>query len=403
MRYVQSEHIKIANLETKMDTAQELIENYIFDVGLKGKGALRLKLLSEEVLRLAKSIMGYGIMEFWVEGNSRVSYIYLTADNHMDKAKQDELISVSTTGENSMEQGFFGKLVSMFTMEAPGAEKWSLKDYEEELRHKKEEDKYSQEAWADLERSLVAKLADDIEVGINKDKIEMKVTKDFSEALSAIGSRKPQIQTEYTFIDSTKLDEAKTLEKGDDLIESLQLSPKDTLHMKLLFEETLGMLKSMTMDYHAEVWFEKYKEECALRLTGKTEMDASKKDNLLEIATDKENTSVHGFMDKVSDIIENSLLNYSEVMSLQQKYGGGYVNYGTMGMYGSVEGMADSGIMWSLYEYKDALTDAIEGNDSAREAWDELEKSIVASLAKDVLVGVKGDRIDITIVYDLNS
>ena len=31
MRYVQSEHIKIANLETKMDTAQELIENYIFD------------------------------------------------------------------------------------------------------------------------------------------------------------------------------------------------------------------------------------------------------------------------------------------------------------------------------------------------------------------------------------
>ena len=34
---------------------------------------------------------------------------------------------------------------------------------------------------------------------------------------------------------------------------------------------------------------------------------------------------------------------------------------------------------------------------------EELEKSIVASLAKDVLVGVKGDRIDITMVYGLNS
>ncbi len=63
--------------------------------------------------------------------------------------------------------------------------------------------------------------------------------------------------------------------------------------------------------------------------------------------------------------------------------------------------MADSGILWSLYEYKDALKESLDAGEEVKQAWDELEKSIVASLAKDVLVGVKGNRIDMTIVCDI--
>ena len=403
MRFVQSEHIKIANLESKMDVAQEVVDNYIFDTGIKDKDALRLRLLSEEVLRLAKSIIGYGIMNFWLEGNSRVTKIYLTAENHMDKTKQDELISVSTSGENSVEQGFFGKLRSLFVAEAPDTSKWSLRDYEEELRRRKEEDKYSQEAWDDLERSLVANLADDIEVGINKDNIEMVVTKDFSEALGAIGSRVPQIKSDFTFIDSAKIDEGKLYARADELIEELDVSPKDAVHLKLLFEETVGMLKAMTADFHAEMWFEQYKNVCSLKLTAKTLMDATKKKELLQVSSDKDNSAVKGFMSKISDVVENGLLNYSEVMRLQQQYGTGYVSFGSMGIYGIMEGSSDPGVMWSLSDYRDALDSELATDSSAKEAWDELEKSIVASLAKDVLVGVKGDRIDITMVYGLNS
>ena len=65
MRYIETSHIKIADIEAKLEGANELIDDYIFDVGLKEKDALRLRLLSEEVLRLAKSIIGYGIMEGW--------------------------------------------------------------------------------------------------------------------------------------------------------------------------------------------------------------------------------------------------------------------------------------------------------------------------------------------------
>ncbi len=403
MRYVQSEHIKIANLETKMDVAQDIVNLYIFDTGIKDKDALRLRLLSEEVLRLAKSIIGYGIINFWLEGNARVTRIYLTADNHMDKEKQEELISVSTTGENSIEQGFFGKLRSLFTMNAPSEHSWSLKEYQEELRRKKAEDKYSEEAWDDLERSLVANLADDIEVSVSKDNIKMVVTKDFSEALGAIGSRVPLIKSDYTFVESEKLDENKLYARADELIEELEVSPKDAVHLRLLFEETVGMLKAMTADFHAELWFEKYKNVCCLKLTGKTLMDATKKKELLQVSTDKDNSAVSGLMGKISDVVENGLLNYSDVMRLQQQYGTGYVSYGSMGMYGYVEGSPVPSVMWSLDDYRSSLSDEQLQDPSAKEAWDELEKSIVASLAKDVLVGVKGDRIDITMIYGLNS
>ena len=63
MRYVETSHIKIADVEAKLEGANQLIDDYIFEVGLKDKDQLRLKLLCEEVLRLAKSIIGLGIMD----------------------------------------------------------------------------------------------------------------------------------------------------------------------------------------------------------------------------------------------------------------------------------------------------------------------------------------------------
>ncbi len=401
MRYVETSHIKIADVEARLDGANQLIDDYIFDTGLKEKEALRLRLLSEEVLRLAKSIIGCGIMDFWLEGNAKVTRIHLVSDNHMDKEKQQELISVSSTGTNSGEEGFFGILKSMFSMQGLEENTWSLKEYQAKILAKREEDKYSQEAWDDLERSLVANLADNIEVSVNKNEASMVVTKDFSEALATVGSRVPEKTTRFTFVDSDKIRDDKIYTKAEELIDELELSPKDAIHMKLLFEETVGMLKALTADYHAAIWFEKYKHECCIRVTGKTEMSQDKKEGLLDMASDKNNALVKGFMDKVADVIENGLLNYNNVMKLQQEYGGGVVNYGTMGMYNGIEGMADAGIMWSLYEYKDSLKDAMGEEEQAKAAWDELEKSIVASLAKDVLVGVKGNRLDMTIVCDI--
>jgi len=399
---MQSEHIRISNIETDIGRAYQLLDDYIFDIKLEGKNALRLRLLTEEVLRLAKSIVDETTVEIWFEGGSKLTNIYLTADNNIDSNKQKELISISTTGENSAQSGFFSQLVKAFLFEAPAERTWTLKDYRNEILRKRREDKYSQEAWDDLERSLVANLADDIIVSIDKNKIKMWVIKDFSEALSTVGSSVPQIVTNPLIVDSDYIQGSNANSRADEAIEELELSKKDALHLKLVFEETIGMLKEMTGDYSAVVWFEKYKNEACLKLTAKTLMSAEKKSTLLDMSSGG-NASVKGFMGKVRDVIENGILGYNNVMKLQQEYGGGYISYGTMGMYGSTEGLADSGITWSLYEYRNALSGDVTMNESAKQAWDELEKSIVASVAKDVIVGVKGDRVDMTVVCTLNK
>ena len=397
---MKSEQVKIGRVEKDIARIYQLFDDFVFDIRLDKKNELHLRLLTEEVLRLAKQIVGDNTVDFWFEGDSRIAYICLTSTNSIDENKRQELLSVSSSGENSMEQGFFAKIALMFVIEPPVEKKWSLKEYQAELLKKREEDKYSQEAWDDLERSLVANLADDIEVGFDKDIVKMIVTKDFSEALSTVNSRVPSITSRQIIVDSNLIKDSNAIGRADSAIEELGLSKKDSFHLNLLFEETLGMLKEMTGEYSAVIWFEKYKDQCCIRLTAKTDMDMNKKKNLLDMSSDGTNSLVKGFMGKIRDVIENGVLGYNNVMKLQQEYGGGYVQYGTMGMYSSTEGMADTGIMWSLCEYRSSLSEEME-NASVKEAWDELEKSIVAKLAKDVVVGIKGDRVDMTMVYDI--
>ena len=173
------------------------------------------------------------------------------------------------------------------------------------------------------------------------------------------------------------------------------------MRAKLVFEETLGMLKEMAEDFQAVVWLEKYKKSYCIKLTMKTEIDLNKKNELLSLSTDHKNDSVKGFMDKVGDVIQNGLLGYENTVKLSQQYGGGYVNYGAMGVHGYTEGVQDYGFMWTLEEFKSSLDDVMDSDAASKQAWDELEKSIVANIASDVLVGVKGDKVNMSIICKL--
>lgn len=402
MSYTRSEHIVINDPATDMDNAYYVVDKFISDAGIKGKNTLRLRLLSEEVLRLIRSITGISNTKFWLEGDSRVARIFLTGEGSVDKDRQKELISVSSSGENSERKGFFGTLVSMFSFDDSDESEWSLKDYQDELRRRRQEDPYSTKAWEDLERSIVANLADDIEVGISKGKVKMVVTKDLSESLATIGSKTPQKVTGATYINSSRKSDARFYDEADKHIGELGVSPKDAIHLKLLLEEVAGMLRAMTSEYEAMFWFEKYKDECCMKLTGKTTMDMNKKHDLIDVSSNRKNNAASGIMGKISDVIENGLLDYSEVSKLSQKYGGLSLNYGSMGIYGGTPDGMYPGVMWSLRDYRNSLT-ASSPEDEAQPIRDELERSIVASIAKDVLVSVKGDRIDMTIVYELQG
>ena len=106
---------------------------------------------------------------------------------------------------------------------------------------------------------------------------------------------------------------------------------------------------------------------------------------LIEVARDKKNSAAVGIAGKIRDAIENFFLaepaNATDPSTAFFHLSTGYS-----------EGV-DYSYLWSLEQYKTTVHQEEQSDD-----WDELEKSVIASVADDVIVGVKGKQADIIIV-----
>lgn len=163
-----------------------------------------------------------------------------------------------------------------------------------------------------------------------------------------------------------------------------ELTEKETLRLRLLAEELLGMMRGILADYSAEFWIESAGKAMELHLRALADMDISPaaRKALLEVSTSGENEAAKGFMGKLSQLFACGMLGGAEEMAAASGL-----------LYAGVDcGDYMLPNEWSLQRYRNLLERA-----GKSEAWDELEKSIVASLADDVIVAVRGDRAEIII------
>ena len=202
------------------------------------------------------------------------------------------------------------------------------------------------------------------------------------------------IRTEELYIDNTDEKATAAIAVADEFIKSLVLDKKQAMHIRLLAEETIGMVRAMTVNFEAYFWLEKENDEYRVKLNVRTDMSKEKKEELLSLSTSGENVAVKGFMGKIREMIENSLLDFDSALSLQQKFGGNS-GYSYVGM-GTLED--DTPLLWSLNSYKESLQDECDGDTEEEGKWDELERSIVASLAKEVTIGIRNNIVDMTII-----
>ena len=180
--------------------------------GLEDKKALRLRLLAEELCGMLSGLIETFSGEFWAEndGNNYQLHVELKAED-MTIELRDELVSVSKSGKNAAAKGIMGKIRAVaetmllaafeptFTQSLPAGEfydgrgfnmglgyidpaiscetgylySWSLYNYKAAVEEVEED------AYAELERSIVAKLADDIIVGVRGKNVEIIVKKSF--------------------------------------------------------------------------------------------------------------------------------------------------------------------------------------------------------------------------------
>ena len=174
-----------------------------------------------------------------------------------------------------------------------------------------------------------------------------------------------------------------------------KLDKRGIMHLRLLTEEMLGMVQTIAGEFQAVYYAEQDGDVYRLHLDANINMDPDKRRELISASTSGKNEAAKGIMGKIRDFIEVGMENYEEVSTIQSRYGVNPVAYGIVGM--DSDAMNQAMLTWSLKQYRDGLYDNNGATEGYSEAWDELEKSIVANLADDVKVGIKKDRMQMTI------
>lgn len=176
--------------------------------------------------------------------------------------------------------------------------------------------------------------------------------------------------------------------------EQAGLDGRNALRLELLVEETLGMVKTMLDSFYGQIWFTADGRDVEIHFEATADMDADKKEELLSVSSTGKNVAAKGFMAKLGEMISGAL--HSAGRSIDA-YGQETMKYGVVHTPELMAAYPDMMTIWTLQTYRVDLDQARTDGDFAEEAWDELEKSIVAKLADDVAVGVRGDRIDLVI------
>ena len=202
---MQTRKITINSNGSGMPWALDMVEEFSRDMGFDERSARRTRLLAEETMSMVRAIVGEFVAEFWMESKPECSCIlHLQADSPMNFEKKQELIETSSRQRNEASVGIMGRIQdfiedSLYSMEysqrvtmggseimslggvalAMDGYMWSLDKYREDMEQKSDEEVVMDAALEELEKSIVANIADDIRVYVKGNDIEMIIEKNF--------------------------------------------------------------------------------------------------------------------------------------------------------------------------------------------------------------------------------
>ena len=180
--------------------------------------------------------------------------------------------------------------------------------------------------------------------------------------------------------------------KQTELVANFKSLPKtDSIHLLLLTEEMMGMMKALTGEQEADFWIDDENNNFKLHLKAKTVMNTEMRLNLLAASTSGENIAAKGVMGKLRDLFSRLVEPTEAPMSAE--YESGWVTESLPTAQAAAVAKNYSAAysnVWSLNRYKASQQNG--------ERWDELEKSIIANIADEVEIGITDGTVEM-IVY----
>lgn len=170
--------------------------------GLDEKSTLRLRLLAEELVCALPRLLETGEGEFWIDETKKKFSLHLKIiPTDILDVDEDKIFSMSSTGKNAAAVGIINKICIaveyMINAQARAARDmpydfydmgmnpeysqysmWTLAQYKSSIENS-DDDHKDEEKWDELEKSIIANIADDVSVGMINDTIELIVTKQF--------------------------------------------------------------------------------------------------------------------------------------------------------------------------------------------------------------------------------
>ncbi len=200
---MKTDIITVSSQGSGMETALSQAAAVAAYKGLGHRQLLHLQLLTEEMMGMMRSITGATEGKFWIEDEDGTYQLHLQTSSRMNIEKREKLLSASTSGKNEAAKGLMGKLRDFFNLGSDDTVaslpalmmdgiydasttpmldmEWSMSRYRDEVySQSKRQEENALKAWDELEKSVVAHVADEVKVYISGDKAEMVIFKSFN-------------------------------------------------------------------------------------------------------------------------------------------------------------------------------------------------------------------------------
>ena len=178
--------------------AHQLLEEYAGGMPLDHRERLRLCLLIEEALGMICGIMDGAEGTIWMDGWGGETRIHIDVSAKPNPIQREALASVASNGRNEGGRSFMqtlgafitdsrnhvrdrlGSILNRGVTENDAGSEWSLKAYRNHLDDQSDE---THAALQELERSIVAHLADDVIVRMRNGQISLLIVRHFRRSI----------------------------------------------------------------------------------------------------------------------------------------------------------------------------------------------------------------------------
>lgn len=175
------------------------------------------------------------------------------------------------------------------------------------------------------------------------------------------------------------------LAQADQTASHMGLSPREALHMRLLVEEMMNMVRSIIGDLEGKFWIETEDSAYRLYLQMASVLGTEQRKQLISASTSGKNEAHRGIMGKIRAFFEPMPIEDTPAYLA-----------GTI-----VRGDENDDLNWSMEAYRERLLNRKDASDEAQEEWDELEKSVVSHIADNVTVSIRNYNVELTIYKKL--